>query len=156
MRGFTVMELMVVMAIVAVLAAIGYPAVIHGSRQFALIQCLGQVKRVGQGTLQFFEDGAPSAPYKMSPSQWVSTLERYGVRPSSFICPTHRRSDPEADPRDGLDYMYTGISPKTILEGVSLGARYVWVEKLPTHSGLHSCFMADGRAIPQDLTKIGR
>lgn len=54
MRGFTVMELMVVMAIVAVLAAIGYPAVIHGSRQFALIQCLGQVKRVGQGTLQFF------------------------------------------------------------------------------------------------------
>lgn len=154
--GFTLMELLVVMSIISVLAALGYPAVIHGTRQFMLIQCLGQIRKVGQGTLQYFQEASPEKPHRMSASQWVSTLERYGVRPSNWICPVHRRHEPDADPRQGIDYMYTGMSPSVIREGVALGARYVWVEKAPNHGGLHACFMADGRAAAQDLTKIGR
>ncbi len=140
------------MSIIAVLATLAVPVGIAGSRQYQLIQCLGQGRRIAQGTIQYLQGGGGDNAPKMSSKQWAMTLESYGVTSSHWVCPTRRRTG-ESKPGD-IDFFYAGAIGDDVRSGVQLGTLYLWVEKYPNHSGMHVCAMGDGRAIAKNFLNL--
>ena len=58
-RGFTIVELLVVVAIVAVLAAIAIPAVGFGIARADSTKCLGNLRAMGVGLNAWLADQSP-------------------------------------------------------------------------------------------------
>jgi prepilin-type N-terminal cleavage/methylation domain-containing protein len=148
--GFTLVEMLVVLAIIAVLASLSYPAVIHDSRTFQLIKCLSQGKRLGQATTLYFQNGGGKAT---SAQGWISTLEPYGMKRSMWICPTRKVDMDHLSPSES-DFFYAGARPEEIRLGNRIGELYLWVERYPYHDGMHVCVMGDGRARAENLLKV--
>jgi prepilin-type N-terminal cleavage/methylation domain-containing protein len=95
LAGFTLTEILVVIAIIAILAGVGYPVTrsfIAKSREAA---CLGNLRSIGtalQGYLQDHRDTMPnSLMARMSKSEDVAVIDvdllPYLQTPEAFHCP---------------------------------------------------------------------
>lgn len=72
--GFTITELLLVMAIIGVLAAIMFPVVIKAKEGAKTTQCLSNMKQLGGGLCMYLDDNSsrfPSAAPWGSPSYWA-------------------------------------------------------------------------------------
>lgn len=97
--GFTLTELLVVVLVVAVLAALFFP-VLAGARERAQQTfCLSNLKQIGIAGLIYLEDRGGTFPYNMPgypayqpavPVGWCDALTNYGVIPSLLLCPSTR------------------------------------------------------------------
>jgi prepilin-type N-terminal cleavage/methylation domain-containing protein/prepilin-type processing-associated H-X9-DG protein len=113
-KGFTVIELLVVMAIIAVLAAITFPVVVKSKEGAKVSQCLSNLRQLYGGLSQYLNDynerfpsavswGSPSywnAPHRGSQSTIQELLVRYVrtgmqsadgriyTKPGVFYCPS--------------------------------------------------------------------
>ena len=150
--GFTLMELMVSLSIIAVLASLTYPAVINGSKQFQLIKCMGQMRKVGRATAQYLEESTGSGETRKSVSAWINALEPYGAREDYWVCPARRHEGKSK--RGDSDFMYAGATGDVFRSGERLGELYLWVEMMRNHNGLHVCAMGDGRVVAENLLKM--
>ncbi len=86
--GFTLIELLVVVAILAVLAALLFPAGKSVMEKSKSVKCVGNLKALGMGVLNFANDnqGSWSAIYFKRP--WYTVLNAdYGIPKESFFCP---------------------------------------------------------------------
>lgn len=150
--GFTLMELLVSLSIIAVLASLTYPAVIQGSKQFQLIRCMGQMRKVGRATAQYLTESAGNSAATQPVSAWMNALEPYGTRDDYWICPARRHEGKSK--RGDSDFMYAGATPDIFRSGERMGDLYLWVEVMPNHNGLHVCAMGDGRVVAENLLKM--
>lgn len=146
--GFTITELLTTLCIIGVLGSLAYPVIINGSRKYQLIQCLGQMRKVGRASIECLNEGIQ--PQSMG--AWVLALDPYGIRDTDWMCPA-RRHDGKSK-RGDSDFMYAGARAETVKTGDRLGELYLWVEKLPNHEGLHVCAMGDGRVTAENLLNM--
>lgn len=149
-RGFTLIEMMVVLGIIASLAALSYPVAIHGTRQFKFIQCLNNARKIGRATIQCLNEGSGAD----SADAWRQKLVDYGISERLWACPLRVK---EGRSRVGdCDFLYAGAEPTTIQTGDRLGELYLWVEKMPNHNGLHVCAMGDGTVRTENLLGVSQ
>lgn len=151
--GFTLIELVAVLAIISSLAALSYPVAVHGTRQFKLLQCMNNARKVGRATIECLaeEDIGPGI---QSQKAWMARLERRGIDAKLWICPT-RRSAGNSQKGD-CDFFYAGAESAAIVNGERLGELYLWVETYPNHDGSHVCSMGDGTVRVERLLRRGR
>ena len=110
-RGFTLVELLVVIGILAVLIALLLPALANARRQSNITVCAANLRGIGQG-LQAYLQNAPRR-YPPAPA-WPSvnpynqrSLQEYlrphlGTTPRLYHCP----ADEVEFAREGISYMY--------------------------------------------------
>jgi prepilin-type N-terminal cleavage/methylation domain-containing protein len=72
-RGFTLMELMVVVVTVAILAAFAYPAFISVQERARVTQDMNNLRQIGLGTQRYLTDN-DSVLFSTTTSSWMSQL----------------------------------------------------------------------------------
>jgi prepilin-type N-terminal cleavage/methylation domain-containing protein/prepilin-type processing-associated H-X9-DG protein len=115
-RGFTLVELLVVIAVIAILAALLLPAIERARAQARRVQCLSQLKQIGLAFLSFAHDHNNQFPMKVSTNlggslefvgaanrlnggffsafRHFQPLSNYLVEARVLVCPRDRRARP--------------------------------------------------------------
>jgi prepilin-type processing-associated H-X9-DG protein/prepilin-type N-terminal cleavage/methylation domain-containing protein len=112
--GFTAIELMMVIGVVALLAALVVPAVFHGRKVAHQTQCSSNLHQIGLGMIQFAQHHNGNFPKAVghagaeNEDSWVYTLKPYLDNCDKVrICP----DDPKRDDRlatRGTSYVLNG------------------------------------------------
>jgi prepilin-type N-terminal cleavage/methylation domain-containing protein len=111
-RGFTLAEMLVVVAIIVVLAAIAVPVGVGMARQGDKTRCLGNLRQIGLGLESYLADHSDLFPElelgRMSRDEDVPVLEvvlaEYVGDPETFHCPADTEKDLFA--ASGSSYMW--------------------------------------------------
>lgn len=100
-RGFTLIEMLVVIAIIAILAGLLLPAIQLARKRARRIECASQVRQVALGMSLYGDDNDGMLP--AADANWSTNLATYvdqsGSNPGQrgvFVCPE--------EPTDGLGY----------------------------------------------------
>ena len=114
--GFTLIECLVVVAVIAVLAGLLLPALAKAKARAQRIQCVGNLKGIGLSLRQWSLDKTNAYPWSISTS-YGGTLEHVPtgdvwrhfqvisnelVRPEQLVCPADRERTPARDFRSKL------------------------------------------------------
>lgn len=110
--GFTLVELLVVMAVVAVLAALVIPAIAGARERSRSVTCSGQMRELGMAVLLYTQDNLgrfPRSSHSAGASRepgWAASIAPYlGAQPaeanaawvnSEFGCPSNTNKAPDA------------------------------------------------------------
>jgi prepilin-type N-terminal cleavage/methylation domain-containing protein len=124
-RGFTVLELAIVVAIVAILAIIAVPVYSSVRARAERIRCTANLKNLAvAANLYVQQNGVWPQIHPVTGSEapedfanaWVTALEPFGVSRKTWICPTIQRSldDPDySTPETArIDYIATPFDDK--------------------------------------------
>ena len=107
--GFTLIELIVVVAIISVLSLILYPAVMRGIEKARQAECIGHLRQIGLALKMYSIDWNGALPYAKrhaysdDPQSIVSHLSPYLESPCIFICASTEEVFKE---RFKLSYVY--------------------------------------------------
>ncbi len=100
-RGFTLIEMLVVMAIIAILAGLLLPAVQLARKRARRIECASRVRQIGLGIGLYVDDNSGMMP--AADANWSTVLapqvDQSGNNPGErgvFVCPE--------EPTEGLGY----------------------------------------------------
>jgi prepilin-type N-terminal cleavage/methylation domain-containing protein len=86
--GFTLIELLVVIAIIAILAAILFPVFAQARAKARQASCLSNVRQIGMGFLQYFQDYDEQFPHVRGDLTWTNTLQPYLTSRQILRCPS--------------------------------------------------------------------
>lgn len=89
--GFTIIELLVVISIICILAALGLPISRAVLEKGNATQCLGNLRNIGMAAMSYAADNAmklPMTSHKGSANQWAVTLQPYASDSIKFKCPS--------------------------------------------------------------------
>jgi prepilin-type N-terminal cleavage/methylation domain-containing protein len=96
-RGFTLVELLVVVGIIAVLIAVLLPALGRARANAASVQCLSNLRQVGQATFMyanlnkgFLPTQIPGSPYRLSQWQAEQISRVLKGNTNVFYCPVNQ------------------------------------------------------------------
>lgn len=91
-QGFTLIEILVVIAIIAILAAILFPVFARARENARRASCLSNVKQIGLASLQYAQDYdgrlVPSTGAEGFSFYWFQGLEPYLKSQQIFFCPS--------------------------------------------------------------------
>ena len=88
-KGFTIIELLVVISVILILAAILTPAVHKAKSKAKRVQCLGNIRQMGQQALMYaqdWDDKLPRAAAKLSWYQLPGIADPRYLRPAVKKC----------------------------------------------------------------------
>ena len=93
--GFTLIELLVVIAIIAILAAILFPVFAKAREKARQISCLSNLKQLGLGYMQYYQDNderfpngtATSGPWSSAGIGWAGQIYPYVKSTGVYSCP---------------------------------------------------------------------
>ena len=102
-HGFTLLELLVVMAIITIMAALAEPALARAKMLGKQVVCLGNLKQVSTGGLMYLDQTHGVFPYNIPgnpgydpavPAIWFYALTNYGATAPVLVCPATRPPAP--------------------------------------------------------------
>jgi prepilin-type N-terminal cleavage/methylation domain-containing protein/prepilin-type processing-associated H-X9-DG protein len=123
-RGFTLIELMIVVAIIAILAAILFPVFAKAREKALQTTCLANIRSIGMAMLMYAGDCDNSlplvrgaAPQPLFVSSWIDALSPYAGNLQIFICPTAAGSNVDWRTSEDLlhSYGYPPVSGAFVL-----------------------------------------
>jgi prepilin-type N-terminal cleavage/methylation domain-containing protein/prepilin-type processing-associated H-X9-DG protein len=86
--GFTLVELLVVISIVAVLAALALPAIRNAQAQSLTVKCSSNMQQLGKATLLYASDNQMCLPDSSHGiDSWTNSLQPYASGTITFKCP---------------------------------------------------------------------
>src|SRR6266540_5678730 len=87
--GFTLVELLVVISVIATLAGLLLPALGRAKSQAQAIACVNNLKQLGLANWMYFTDEGKPVHYDNWPDLWMLTLQRqYSAIDKVRVCPT--------------------------------------------------------------------
>ncbi|MCW5557266.1 MAG: prepilin-type N-terminal cleavage/methylation domain-containing protein [Verrucomicrobiae bacterium] len=104
--GFTLMELMVVIAIIAILCALLFPALSGAMRKARQVACMNSIKQVSLWRAMYTSDSGRLLSFSNHidfAGEWASKLTEYSKEQRSLFCPTapDRKPHPPTGDRMG-------------------------------------------------------
>jgi prepilin-type N-terminal cleavage/methylation domain-containing protein len=125
-RGFTLLELTIVIAIVAILAILSFPIVSNLRARAQRVQCVANLKNLAVGANLYLQQNndvwpqirtpAPGEPTEDFANAWIAALEPFGVPRKTWICPTMQAAlqNPDYSTPDvaRIDYIATPFDDK--------------------------------------------
>ena len=108
-KKFTLIELLIVIAIIAILAAMLLPAISSARKKAYSIQCTSQLKQTLQSCLFYSNDNNDLIPVLAAGNTWIYNLmiKGYLTKRQLLICPSTRAADYTLSPStDSTDYYY--------------------------------------------------
>lgn len=92
-RAFTLVELIIVIAILAILAAVLFPVLAKSREKARLSTCSSNLRQISVGILQYAQDsGEKMVPQTMGGKEWTQIMQPYFKDQSIFQCPSNPRS----------------------------------------------------------------
>lgn len=101
-RAFTLVEILIVLAIVGILAALILPVFSNARESSRITTCAGNLRQIGLSIRLYVQDNDRRYPnILVAPPHctWMDRVERYVRSPAIFLCPSH----PNAEYRPGSD-----------------------------------------------------
>jgi len=118
-RGFTLIDLLVVIAIIAILAAILFPVFAQAREKARQTSCLSNLKQLSSAMLMYAGDyderfppvvGRDSRQRNLYLMSWMHLLEPYTKNRGIFVCPSSRHTSQDYEKNDDLVQNY-GYAP---------------------------------------------
>jgi len=116
-RGFTLIELMIVIAIIAILAAILFPVFARAREKARQTTCVSNVRQIGLAMLMYsgdYDTYLPlvrgSAPPPRYLTSWIEALQPYVGNLQIFVCPNASGTSTDWGSNENLMHNY-GYAP---------------------------------------------
>jgi prepilin-type N-terminal cleavage/methylation domain-containing protein len=132
-RGFTLVELLVIIAIIAVMAAVASPAIGPAIERGRSAKCAGNLRQIGVAVQQYVADhdyrypaietDPPSLPPEVEdPGTALEKLGPYGVTKDTLTCPSDAAKNNNAE-KHGSSYLFSPVLQDETPAGVKIYTR---------------------------------
>jgi prepilin-type processing-associated H-X9-DG protein len=161
-NGMTVVELVVVVAVIAFLIMLLFPAGHHHGENARRANCVSNLKQIGLGIAQYYDDNTNQMPPMASVQAFATAIAPYiGHSPKLFVCPQDKTLKPAANIGNLTESSYAWIPTAAWLQTnmmpmvfdkfqtsglTTLTGRNTWSPKSPHEGEGGNVLWTDGHA----------